>query len=150
MQRVMRNIFKTVTKNGFHNNVCFLIIVFSRFWDFLFDNYSPANDQTKVLSKERERADRGFWRKIWTLNLSLPKLDGWQDFRTNGRNKAQIWNLLADYFTSDEIAHQLWERRFIYHKRRLSFMKPIGGERQEVEELHFTHREAEHRYTSSE
>ena len=57
-------------------------------WDnshIVFDNYSHPEDPTKVLSKGR--VDRGYERKISSLNQALPKLDEWQDFLTNNRNK---------------------------------------------------------------
>ena len=42
----------------------------------VFDNYGLPEDPTKVLSKGR--VDRGYERKISSLNQALPKLDKWQ------------------------------------------------------------------------
>ena len=67
----------------------------------IFDNYSLPEDPTKVLSKRR--VDTGYERKISNLNQALTKLDEWQGFLTNDRNKEQLCSLLADYFVSDEI-----------------------------------------------
>ena len=47
-------------------------------WDnlhIIFDNYSHPEDPPKVLSKGR--VDRGYERKISSLNQTLPKLDEW-------------------------------------------------------------------------
>ena len=49
--------------------------------------------QQKFLSKGR--VDRGYEMKITSLNQALPKLDEWQDFLTNDRNKEQPCSLLA-------------------------------------------------------
>ena len=56
-------------------------------------NYNLPEDPTKVLSKGR--VDRGYEMKITSLNQALPKLDEWQDFLTNDRNKEQPCSLLA-------------------------------------------------------
>ena len=106
----------------------------------VFDIYSPIHDPTKVISKGR--VDRGFERKILSLNQTLPNVDEWQGFLTNERNKDQICNLLADYFTSDEL---VTTKKIYVTKGRQCFVKPLGGDRQEVEELYSTHREADHR-----
>ena len=39
----------------------------------VFDNYSLPEDPTKNLSKER--VDKGYERKMFSLNQALPKLD---------------------------------------------------------------------------
>ena len=65
----------------------------------IFDNYSLPEDPTKVLSKRR--VDTGYERKISNLNQALTKLDEWQGFLTNDRNKEKLCSLLADYFVSD-------------------------------------------------
>ena len=106
----------------------------------VFDNYSLIDDSTKVVSKGR--VDRGFERKISSLNQTLPNVDEWQDFLTNDRDKDQICNLLADYYTSDEL---VTTKKIYVTKGRQCFAKPLGGDRQEVEELSSTHREADHR-----
>ena len=106
----------------------------------VFDNYSSVDDPTKVILKGR--VDRGFERKISNLNQTLPNVDEWQDFLTNERNKDQICNLLADFYTSDELVAT---KKIYVTKRKQCFMKPLGGDRQEVEELYSTHREADHR-----
>ena len=66
---------------------------------FVFDNYSLLEDPIKVLSKGR--VDRGYGRKISSLNQALLKVE-WQDFLTNHRNKEQLNSFLADHFLSDE------------------------------------------------
>ena len=110
----------------------------------VFDNYSLSEDPTKVLSKGR--VDRGYERKISSLNQGLPKLDEWQDFLINDRYKEQQWSLLADYFVSDKI---VTGKTNYATKGRLRLMKTLHNGHQMVNELCFNHREADHRYTQS-
>ena len=106
----------------------------------VFDNYSPVDNPSKVLSKGRP--NKGIERKISNLNQMLPKLNEWQDFLTNDKNKFQICNLLADYFTSADIT----TRKTIYvTKERLCYMKSEEMRRVEPD-LYSSHREADHRY----
>ena len=110
----------------------------------VFDNYSHPEDPIKVWSKGR--VDRGYERRISSLNQALPKLDEWQDFLTNNRNKEQLRSLLADYFVSDEIV----TRKTIYvTKGSLCLMKTLHNGQQMVNELCSSHREADHRYAQS-
>ena len=110
----------------------------------VFDNYSHLEDLTKVLSKGR--VDRGYERKISSLNQALPKLDEWQDFLTDNRYKEQLCSLLADYFVSDEIV----TRKTIYvTKGSLCLMKTLHNGQEMVNELCSNYREADHRYAQS-
>ena len=43
-------------------------------------------------------------RNISSLNQVLPNPNEWSEFLSNRKNKLQLCNLLADYFTSAEIA----------------------------------------------
>ena len=56
---------------------CFFIYLWPslRQLNIIFDNYSHPEDPPKVLSKGR--VDRGYERKISSLNQALPKLDEW-------------------------------------------------------------------------
>ena len=109
-----------------------------------FDNYSLHEDPTKVLSKGR--VDRGYERKISCLNQALSKLDEWQDFLTNHRNKEQLCSLLADYFLSDEIV----KGKAIYvTNSSLCLMKTLQNGQQMVNELCSNPREADHWYAPS-
>ena len=110
----------------------------------VFDNYSLPEDPTKVLSKER--VDSGYKRKISSLNQALPKLDEWQGFFTNDRNKEQLCSLLADYFVSDEI---VTVKTIYVTKRSLCLMETLHNGQQMVNELCSNHREADHRYAQS-
>ena len=114
----------------------------------VFDNYSLPEDPTKVLSKER--VDRGYERKISSLNQALPKLDEWQDFLTNDRNKEQLCSLLADYFVSDEI---VTGKAIYVTKGSLMvvgcLMKTLHNGQQMVNEFCSNHREANYRYAQS-
>ena len=106
----------------------------------VFDNYSQVDDPTKILSKGRE--NKGIERKISNLNQILPKLNEWQDFLTNDTNKYQIFNLLADLFTSADIS----TRKIIYvTKEKFCYEKPVDEIRQEAPNLYSCHREADHR-----
>ena len=51
-----------------------------------FDNYNLPDYRTKVLSKGR--VDRGYKRKISSLNQALPKLDEWPNCLINDRKKS--------------------------------------------------------------
>ena len=110
----------------------------------VFDNYSLPEDPTKVLSKGR--VDRGFERKISSLNQALPKLDEWQDILTNDRNKEQLCSLLADYFVSEEI---VTGKTIYVTKGSLCLMKTLHNGQQMVNQLCSNHREADHRYAQS-
>ena len=61
----------------------------------VFDNYNCDGDQFISLSKERN---------ISSLNQVLPNPNEWSEFLPNRKRKLQLCNLLADYFTSGEIA----------------------------------------------
>ena len=98
----------------------------------------------QVLSKGR--VDRRYERKISTLNQALPKLDEWQDFLTNDRNKEQLCSLLADYFVSDE---KVMGKRIYVTKGGLCLMKTLHNGQQMHNELCFNHRKADHRYAQS-
>ena len=109
-----------------------------------FDNYSLPEVPTKVLSKGR--VSRGYKRKIYSLHQALLKLDEWQDFLTNDRNKEQLCNLLADYLVSDEIV----PGKTIYvTKGSLCLMKTLHNGHQMVNELCSNYREDDHRYAQS-
>ena len=109
-----------------------------------FDNYSLPEDPTKVSSKER--VDRGYEKKISSLNQALPKLDEWQDFLTNNRNKKQLCSSLADYFVSDEI---VTGKTIYFTKDNLYLMKTLHNGQQTFNELCSNHREADYRYAQS-
>ena len=110
----------------------------------VFDYYSLPEDPKKVLSKGR--VDRGYERKISSLNQALLKLDEWQDFLTSDRNKEQLCSLLADCFVFDEIV----TRKTIYvTKGSLCLMKTLHNGQQMVNELCSNHSEADHRYAQS-
>ena len=65
----------------------------------VFDNYAPAPDPSKVLSKGR--INQGMERKISKLNQLLSKLNEWQNFLTNAKYKYQLCILLAIFFTTE-------------------------------------------------
>ena len=111
---------------------------------FAFDNYSLPEDLIKVLSKGR--VDRGYERKISSLNQAQPKLDEWQDVLTNHRNKEQLCSLLADQFLSDET---VTGKTFHVTKGSLCLMKTLQNGQQTVNELCSNHREVDHRYAQS-
>ena len=68
----------------------------------VFDNYNCEDDQFIILSKERLESSTE--RNISSLNQVLPNVNEWSEFLSNRKNKLQLRNLLADYFTSGEIA----------------------------------------------
>ena len=84
--------------------------------------------------------------KISSLNQALPKLDEWQDFLTNDRNKKQLCSLLADYVVSDEI---VTGKTIYVTKSSLCLMKILHNGQQMVNELCSNYREADHRYAQS-
>ena len=100
--------------------------------------------QQKLISKER--VDRGYERKISSLNKALPKLDEWEDFLTNDRNKEQLYSLLADYFVSDEI---VTVKTIYVTKGSLCLMKPLHNSQEIINELCSNHRKVDHRYAQS-
>ena len=81
-----------------------------------------------------------------SLNQALPKLDQWQDFLTNDRNKEQLCSLLADYFVSHEI---VLGKRIYVTKGSFCLMKTLHNVQQMRNELCSNHREADHRYAQS-
>ena len=83
---------------------------------------------------------------ISSLNQALPKLDQWQGFPTNDRNKEQLCSLLANYFVSDEI---VTGKTIYVTKGSLCLMKTLHNGQQMVNELCSNHREADHKYAQS-
>ena len=67
----------------------------------VFDNYNCEDDQFIILSKERLESSTE--RNISSLNQVLPNANEWSEFLSNKKNKLQLCNLLADYFTSGGI-----------------------------------------------
>ena len=84
--------------------------------------------------------------KISSLNQALPKLDEWQDFLTNDRNKEQLCSLLVDYFLSDEI---VTGKTIYVTKGSLCLIKTSHNGHKSINELCSNHREADHRYAQS-
>ena len=80
-------------------------------------------------------------RKISKLTQLLPKLNEWQNFLTNAKNKYQVCILLANIFTSEELTTS----KTIYVTIENKCFIKVGWQRREVEELNSTHREADHR-----
>ena len=112
--------------------------------NIIFDNYGLREDPTKVSSKGR--VDWGYERTISSLNQALLKLDEWQDFFTNNRNKEQLCSLLADYFISDEI---VTGKTIYITKGSLCLMKTLHNGQKMVNELCSNHKEADHSYAQS-
>ena len=110
----------------------------------VFDNYSLPEDPTKNLSKER--VDKGYERKMFSLNQALPKLDEWKDFLTNDRNKEQLCYLLSNNFVSDEI---VTGKTIYVTKGSLCLMRILYNGQQMVKKLCSNHREADHRYAQN-
>ena len=67
-----------------------------------FDNYNCEGDKFTSLSIERLKSSTE--RNISSLNQVLLNANEWSEFLSNRKNKLQLCNLLADYFTSIEIA----------------------------------------------
>ena len=80
-----------------------------------------------------------------SLNQALPKLDEWQDFLTNDRDKEQLWSLLADYFASDKI---VTGKTIYVTKGSLHLMKTLHSGQKMVNKC-FNHREVDHVYAQS-
>ena len=105
------------------------------------DNYNLPEDPTNVLSKGR--VDRGYERKITSLNQALPKLDELQDFLTNDRNKEQLCSLLATIL----FLMKKSQGKIIYVTRgSLSLIKILRNGQKMVNELCSNHTGADHRY----
>ena len=81
--------------------------------------------------------------KISSLNQALPKLDEWQDFPTNDRNK-ELLSLVANYFVSDE---KVTGKTIYVTKASLCLIKTLHNGQQ----MNYVpnHREADHRYAQS-
>ena len=93
----------------------------------VFDNYNCEGDQFISLSKERLNANE------------------WSEFLSNRKNKLQLCNLLADYFTSGEIAT---EKILFVTKEKNCYIKHPGQIRQVCPLLYSEHKEACHRIAS--
>ena len=68
----------------------------------VFNNYNCEGDQFISLSKER--LESSIERNTSSWNQVLPNANEWSEFLSNSKNKLQLCNLLADYFTIGEIA----------------------------------------------
>ena len=84
----------------------------------VFDNYNCEGDQFISLSKERLESSTE--RNISSLNQVLPNANEWSEFLSNRKNKLQLCNLLADYFTSGEIAT---EKVLFVTKKKICYIK---------------------------
>ena len=113
----------------------------------VFVNYSLPKNLTKFWKGKRKgRADRGYEKRISSLNQALPKLDEPQDFLTNDRTKEQLCRLLINYLVSDEI---VTGKTIYVAKGSLCLMKKLHNGQRMVNELCSNHREADHRYAQS-
>ena len=104
----------------------------------VFDKYNCEGDQFISLSKERLEISTE--RNISCFNQVLPNANEWSEFLSNTKNKLQLCNLLADYFTSGEIAT---EKVLFVTKEKICYIK-----RQVCPLLYSEHKEADHRIAS--
>ena len=70
--------------------------------NIVFYNYNSKGDNFFSLSQERLESFTE--RSISSLNEVSPNANEWSEFLPNRKNKLRLCNLLADYFTSVEIA----------------------------------------------
>ena len=109
----------------------------------VFDNYNCEGDQFISLSKERLQSSTE--RNISSLNQVLPNANEWSEFLSNRKSKLQLCNLLADYFTSGEIAT---EKVLFVTKENICYIKLPGQIGQVCLFLYSEHKEADHRIAS--
>ena len=109
----------------------------------VFDNYNCEGDQFISLSKERLESSTE--RNISSLIQVLRNANEWSEFLSNRKNKLQLCNLLADYFTGGEIAT---EKILFVTKEKICYIKHPGQIRQVCPLLYSEHKEACHRIAS--
>ena len=90
----------------------------------------------------KERLESSTERNINSLNQISPNANEWSEFLSNRKNKLQLVNLLADYFTSGEIAT---EKVLFVTKEKVCYVKRPDQIRQVCPLLYSEHKEADHR-----
>ena len=108
----------------------------------VFDNYNCEGDQFISLSKERLESST---ERNSSLNQVLPNANEWSEFLSNRKNKLQLCNLLADYFTSGEIAT---EEVLFVTKEKICYIKHPDQIRQVCPLRYSEHKEEDHRIAS--
>ena len=79
------------------------------------------------------------------MNQVLPNANEWSEFLSNRKNKLQLCNLLADYFTSGVTAT---EKVLFVTKEKICYIKRPNQIRQVCPLLYSEHKEADHRIAS--
>ena len=69
--------------------------------DILFHNYNWEDDT--FLNSSKGRLTSQTEKNICSLNQVLPNPSEWLEFLSNNKNKFQLCNLLADFYTSEHI-----------------------------------------------
>ena len=108
----------------------------------VFDNNNCEDDRLISLSKERLESST---ERNSSLNQVLPNANEWSEILSNRKNKFQLCNLLADYFTSEEIAT---EKVLFVIKENICYIKRPNQIHQVCPLLHSKHKEADQRIAS--
>ena len=106
----------------------------------VFDNYNCEDDT--FLNPSKGRLISSTKRNICSLNQVLPNPSEWSEFLSNSKNKFQLCNLLADFFTTE---HIVTDKKLFVAKEKLCYIKLPNQLSKECPSLHSEHKEADHR-----